>query len=527
MAVRGGICEQKNVKVKNAMFRILRHILLFMFLAMQLAGCHESYPALYMEEMADDGINAENGETSRVPIVPSLSDPQYEIYTRGHGPFNSFDQDMEHWTNADFHTYALLTGNRFSAAAADGQVNYAATDENHRLLWDQTMRLKDGGGGVAFFDASGEVSRYYSTQHQDWRYNFFTFYADDCVLEPAVADASANTVTVGLTIDGKQDVMHATAYHTDEDFMEALRKLQEMDGYGDGTQSADDKPLIEYGNELLYSTMSGHRAVQPIFRLNHLLTQLQFFIRGAKAPNASTAAIGSTDANAPADELVTVEGYQQLVVRNVSVRVPTQGRLTVAKDEWADPARYEQDLQDWKLLQFDAQTKNLEPDMKMVPPTDFYTALADDEKYERWLAGTDKMFHITSTKIDTLTRPILLPPSDKFEVELQVDFFHIPSQDGTLREDIREIGPITYNVMLKDQKFEPGHSYAVVISVYGPQIINGELQMKAWVGGNEAFVGRDVNQLDDDVRNSDRIVFVGGDDDENNQGAEDQIHMDD
>lgn len=458
-------------------------------------GCNESYPIINMEEEEVKIIYPENSESGRVPIVPVLTDPQFELITRGVGPFGPWETDKEKWLNAEFHTYALLGSNRFSDADAEGAVNYRTPDETHRLLWNQKMKIVGNDLNVKFYDNSNnEEVRYYSWSHQNWKYNFFTFYADDLDVIVEDKNISSKEIKGSLEIDGSQDIMHAVAYHTKEQFDKGVKNLTDD----------EDKPLHEYGNELLYSTMSGHRGLQPIFNINHLLSRLDFMVKGAVPSNISTTSAGA-------------DSYQKIVIRKVTVTVPNKGTLTIAKDDWADSTVYKADLASNNVITWSGAPKPLYVNMKSQLVTDSYPWIINDEKYkENPYASDDVHFHITDTKVAVLGEPIMLPPSDMYRVTLYTDMLDLSAganhEEGFLLNKIKSLDPIVYNITYrKDEPFKAGHAYTVIISVYGVQNIEGRLTLNAWIGRDAGdFVGKKEGEYDP---KGDHVISISDDDD--------------
>lgn len=477
-----------------------------------ILGCKESYPSIYMEEEpVPDVIHAENDEDGRVPITPTMSEPQYDIITRGSGAFEPYEIDKEKWKQAKFHTYAFLGSNIFSRSdMVYGQIDYSNQDNPTKrdstrcLLWDQIMKITNDDMNVQFFDSNdNRVTRYYNWQHQNWKYNFFTFYADD--LDVSNAKASNKDIKVEFDIDGTQDIMHAVAYHTEEQFDTAVAKLIE----------GEDKPLHQYGNELLYSTMAGHRGLHPIFDINHLLTRLDFVIKGAKPASTSFAS--------------TSDSYRKIVVTKVTVSVPNHATLTIAKDDWADSTIYKTDLNNNNVITFSGTPRELPLIMNHEPASNYYTWLNNEPDYTNMFDDNTPQFHIDTTAIKSLGKPIMLPPSDMFVVTLSSVMLNISGDatkmSGNLvgRPDpknpsdsirIEPLNDISYNVRYSNGSFEAGNKYTVIISVYGVQNVEGTLTLNAWIGRDAGdFIGKEQGEYNP---NGDHVVSVGDDDEEDN-----------
>ena len=490
------------------MFRKAKHIWIFVLLTVVLVSCEETYPALYKEEKTDIGVPSENKEVGRVPIVLTLGDPQYELLTRGTGAFEDYAVDAEHWRNADFRTFAFLTTNKIMSD--QNAVDYSKRDLNAALLFDQRMRIADASLQIQFFDENlKQVTKYYNETRPQWRYNFFTYYADGC--QASDYKTTKKTVKVDVEIDGTQDIMHGLAYHTSEQFKDTIKAL-----YGGDEAPSELKPLLDADNDTLrylYSTMAGHRGIHPVFHANHLLTRIDFKIRGVKSANKNEE---------------DKENYQRIVVRKVAIeKQPYKGTLTVANDDWKDPKKYQQALkreakEEEKVLTFSNNpTKDFEVVMEKAPVTDTFDWLKDDPIYqESPYTEEDAQFHITTETSQKLGKAVLIPPCDKLAVRMEADFLDIGLNTETGKPELKsEIKRLTiyYDVNYKknDQEipFEAGHAYTVVINVYGVQKINGSMVLNGWVGedGGEYDPDDESHQID-----------IGLDDEEDNAEFKDR-----
>lgn len=471
----------------------MKYILTYTIAAISILmlGCNESYPVMYMEEPTPDVIHAENNENGQVPIIPTLTEPQYDILTRGTGVFEPFEIDKEKWKNAKFHTYAFLGSNIFSQSDPQASIDYHhSNDTTKYLLWDQIMKITNDDMNVQFYDANDNlVTRYYNWQHQNWKYNFFTFYADDLDVSGATVPSNNNKeLEVTFDIDGTQDIMHAVGYHTKEELDYALNKLT----------SEEDKPLQQYRNELLYSTMSGHRGIHPNFSINHLLTRLDFRIKGANPKNSN--------------DNTTINTYQKIIVKELVVTIPTHATLTIAKDEWSDSTVYKTDLKNNKVISFSEPMKDLQLDMFYKPAHEYFPWLVNDDTYMAKYGNNEPQFHLSTTEDLALGKAILLPPSDMFVVQIKTDMMDLAAEgDSLVGSKIKNMGEITYNVRNPNGSFEAGHAYTVIISVYGPQNIEGSVSSSRWIGREDKGGGTFEPS-------EDHIITVGEDGEEEDNG---------
>lgn len=497
------------------MFRKAKHIWIFVLLTVVLVSCEETYPALYKEEKTDIGVPSENKEVGRVPIVLTMGDPQYELLTRGTGAFEDYAIDAEHWRNADFRTFAFLTSNKH---AKESDVDYTKKSLDAALLYDQRMRIADASLQIQFLDENlNQVTKYYNETHPQWRYNFFTYYADDC--QKYEGDAIAyktdrKTVKVNVEIDGTQDIMHGFAYHTSEQFKDTIKAL-----YGGDEAPSELKPLLDEDNDTLrylYSTMAGHRGIHPVFHANHLLTRIDFKVKGVKSKDKD-----KDDAE--------MDNYQKIVVRKVVVEnVPYKGTLMVANDDWKNPSKYLEALkyeakEEAKVLTFDkSATKDIDVIMEKAPVTDTFDWLEEDPIYQEQGPYTEEnaQFHITSETSKTLGKAVLLPPCNRLLIRMEADFLDIGKNAETgkleLKSKIKRL-TVYYDVTYKKddvvRAFEGGHAYSVVINVYGVQKINGSMVLNGWVG-------EDGGEYDPDDEN--HQIDIGLDDEEDHADLSDR-----
>lgn len=460
------------------------YTLLLCSLLLLLTACKESFPEIeYDDSYMNKELSTIEGSDSPTPIIPVFGDPQYSITTRGTGVFYDYNLDEDHWLNAEFRTFAFLTDNSFSRSDALGYADYASRDTLHTLLFNQKMKLLGGSGQVKFIDDKGvKQTKYYNYNRQNWRYKFFTYYADNCALDNTLA-VSKDKVTIGIDIDGSQDVIHSFANHNEEQLAEAINKLPSEEY---------QQVMTNYGQEIIYSSVSGHHQIHPIFNANHLLSRLDFQICGATGNEGN-------------------EFYKSVIVRAIKIRSKHRGTLTIANDKW-DADSYNADVENNQVLVFDNDMKNLYLQMDTIRANDAenggWAELTDDPLYT--YTDDDAQFHITSTAVKKLGNPILLPPADEYEVRMAIDFLDFKTDaDGkiSLNREPYTLNDVVYNIRYQDlatgnyQPFLAGHAYTILISVYGPQEITATLNLKSWI-------------TDDDGDGKDNKVEVGGDEED-------------
>ena len=472
--------------------------------AMFMTNCSSTYNEYYEEIKLPETniINGEGEATFTDEIIPTLSDPRYEIHaTKGTGPFEPYSIDTKHWLNAPFHTFAFLTDN-----SRNHSVNYAASDEAHRLLWNVPYFMDDAQGGGHFYKnfakIGDEVTPRYYNSHKDYRYKFFMVHADDAELTSL--SASAKKVTCHVALDGRQDLMHAFAYHEKSQYDEAIRQLP-----ADGTTSLFLKGSLPAGspveNEYLYSGMSGNRGIHPIFNMYHLLTRLRIRVQGVELENV--------------DE---IDYYFNLIDR-VLIKAPSGATLVVADDSWERDA-YKAEVAAGNLLTADGTKKDYVSEVEHRPMSESgvinevdFTLL--DEEYNTLEVDGEKIYdgetpyhHVKSTESEYLSWDILVPPMPSYTLVWsgRYLFTHKSSIDGKthlgrksdldpLTADISDYyrpTSSTYELNMQDDEgnpivFEPGKAYTVNLFVYGNSEIKMQIAETRWEDGGTIERGKD------------------------------------
>ena len=493
-------------------------------MAMVTAGCSSAYNEYYEEVKVPDTnvTNGEDGETFTDEIIPTLSDPHYEIRaTKGAGPFEPYSQDAEHWLNAPFHTFALMTEN---SRNGQGSVNYAATDDTHRLLWDVPYFMENAQGGGHFHESydreSNAVPRYYN-EHKDYRYKFFIVHADDNVRWSTGLNATTKRVTYKVSLDGRQDLMHAFAYHTKEQYNAAVAQLP-----ADRTTAlflSGNKPegsAVE--NEYIYSGMSGNRGIHPIFNMNHLLTRLRIRVQGV----------------AMEDEVEN--GYFFNLIDGVTIKAPGEATLVVADDDW-ERDEYKRAVAAGELLEADETTmKDYESMVENRPMSETGTeygvnfVMLDEEYRNAKPSGTAiydetvAYHHVKSTESEYLSEDIMVPPMESYKLVWKGRYlftsrdesgkvrlgrekrFHLTpvyndegeivdweTPSDALESDYYRAVSSDHTIDMKDDngnpvKFEPGKTYTINLFVYGNSEIGLQIVPEVkWEEGGDIERGKD------------------------------------
>lgn len=500
-------------------------ILLIVSSCLLLIGCRESYPSIADPNANEvDEVIPSESEADLTPIMPTLNSPQFSFVTRaeggGTGPFESWDEDREHWLNADFHVFAYQTTNAFGGQVdmrlpenkkdpIDGQNDKeGAFSTSPCLLYDRIMRVSDPMQGSVRFVEEGldpngykrgtlsDASKtfYYRINDNTKKFNFFTFYADNAVQEEGgqFFKHYKDTITCRIKIDGSQDIMHSFAYHKRQDYERQVEDLT-------GILSKDQMNVLtapDSYNQMLYSTVTGHRGINPIFRIRHLLSKFTINIQGRDSTETTKYS----------------KDYLNIIISKVSFRIPSTGTFYIARDDWSRPVasgiesgeEYERQVNAGELIRWDAPGESLQA---TVLNNRRYIDGVEDTVYQKIFGyQTDSLFHVLTTERQSATVPILLPPVDSFYIDLSGYYLNYTYIDG--KKTLHPSEPILsypfsskVKLYVAPYRFEPGKAYTINIYVYGPQHIG----IEALFGQPWIQVDKPIEIDEDSLENSRQI----------------------
>lgn len=363
------------------------------------------------------------------------------------------------------------------------------------LLYDRIMRVQSSNGDAQLYGKltdAAPATFYYPTGDQKARYKFYAYYADNLVAQNIIHNAS--TVTGEITIDGSQDVMHAFAYHSFEEFWDSITSLKNNKGVTVNElrllcNPDDEEASRPIYNNYLYSTVAAHRGFQPKFHLNRLMTRLNVYVAGG----------GVYGDNGGIDD------YQNLIVTGLSIRnTKTKGTITIADDSWTETT-YQADsanIISWDLTSLQNLDFPLER-MIQFSNTDFYNK-ATYPRIALFPELEDNHINIRSKEPVRLAKPLLLAPSEGYTIHLDMLYAH---RSTTNENELNKDNPflryeVESTVRLKGSNGEPlsfqqGQQYNIYIYVFGPQEIGITVEIdKPWYGGGTIRVDEEGNQRD-------------------------------
>lgn len=298
---------------------MLRKTIIAIIGALLLTSCSQSYDLLY-EEVAEwdcNVVSPEEFDIHKVLILPTLSDPLYSIQkpadpSATRGAYGTWQTDEDHWVNTRFHTFGLLTHNDVGGSADYTLARQQGGSGSAACLWDAPMGIIDQQGHTAFYNTfdpadpqSAPVNHYHNDDDKLYRYKFFLLGTDN---RPVQFDrVSRDKIGCTMTLDGETDLIHGFAYHSDQQYDDAIKQLP------DETLS---HTLREGGINHLYNRLAGNRGLQPIYNANHLLCRFDIYVKGAFF----------------GDEMTF--NFLDVFIDSVKIKTHDKIDITVADDSW-------------------------------------------------------------------------------------------------------------------------------------------------------------------------------------------------
>lgn len=298
---------------------MLRKTIIAIIGALLLTSCSQSYDLLY-EEVAEwdrNVVSPEEFDIHKVLILPTFSDPLYSIQkpadpSATRGAYGTWQTDEDHWVNTRFHTFGLLTHNDVGGSADYTLARQQGGSGSAACLWDAPMGITDQQGHTAFYNTfdptdpqSAPVNHYHNDDDKLYRYKFFLLGTDN---RPVQFDrVSRDKIGCTMTLDGETDLIHGFAYHSDQQYDDAIEQLP------DETLS---HTLREGGINHLYNRLAGNRGLQPIYNANHLLCRFDIYVKGAFF----------------GDEITF--NFLDVFIDSVKIKTHDKIDITVADDSW-------------------------------------------------------------------------------------------------------------------------------------------------------------------------------------------------
>lgn len=375
-----------------------------------------------------------------------------KVQTRGTGTVGGMTEDENKWAGQTLWVYMLQKGSmelgyyKTPADAAGAAVGTAVFD-NKEFKAPNTAESTVSGlattadGTIAYYPVSGN-------------YDFWGYRVDDAVagtpdvklVDDTDTETTADLATkrvVAIEIDGSQDIMA-----------------------GKATPSADEVTKLGNYGQNFYSAYAARKGVQPNITFNHLLTRFTFEVRAGSKATAGAGASGNTEA-------VRVQG--------VSVESLTDGKLTVAykgeTKEAADLLTFTGDASPLTLKQRAAGADNNAPLVNL------------EEVALTWPADANA----TVGDVLPVGEALLVAPGQT-EYPLTIALAQKVKKNTTAAD--KEDMALEQKATIKidgTQKFEPGKSYKVTITVYGLEEIEVTATLVPWQDGGSIDIDDDRN----------------------------------
>lgn len=410
-----------------------------------LTACDKSYPDLYAP-VGDNSFITEEIKEDLVPIMMGLTDPEYAIVTpkrntkegKKDGIFDSYEVDREEWLDARFNVFAFLSHNSIEPEYAN--FGFSNTSSVYTLLYNEPFKLSGETNDFSLVPADDPGKKfYYKQERQSCKYKFYTYYAGDAaegrMLE---CDNNSTRILLPITLNGTQDILCGFAFHNDEEIAEIIK--ENTDG-GD-----ESKLLANYGQGLIYSTIAGHRGVQPKFYLKHLLTRFDLQVKGVKNKQGE-------------------ENYKDVVVTGIKLETPTEGKMVVADDAWTKD-NFEEIYKRGEILSF--------PDYTSANKSYIHAEIIPNvsDEVENQHPILKEGFQLYDTEPITVARSIVVPPRKEYSLILNYAYVH-KDDNGNILGTTPMNYQASYSIKLQsDEPFKPGKQYTIQIYIYGPQEIN-------------------------------------------------------
>lgn len=395
-----------------------------------------------------------------VPVMLALNDPSYVSITRGMGaiaPDNAGSKE-----DARFYVYSFLANNYAFPKENGNDVDYTRTyqpadalgaDEPMYCLIDnpetgmgaQVQIQTDNNDDVLNF-VDSDITYFYDQRFQEYKYKFFCYHLDDAEILSGGAVREKDNIHMNIRIDGTQDVIYSVADTTND-----ISNINPV----------SEKWILKYvrNGELLFSTLTGHRHILPVFRAKHAMVRFTFNLIGEE----------------------TLED-DSVFIQDIYVKAKRDWKLTVAADD-------ETRLGLSKL--YDDEPEVLET-----------VHLCDDigeidgskPSFEK-----DKYYVKKDKPLSPFGMGMLLPSRSSYELFVECTSM----KDGVERKYTARYD-LTHRVETEDENgkkvlvnrpFEAGSQYNVTMHVYGFRKINMSIDGLGW----EMSPDNEIEIPEDDV----------------------------
>ena len=406
-----------------------------------MCGCNESY--ISPDYVVPTDTIPYDPVREVVPVIMSMTDPAYTTITRGSGAIAADRPETK--DGAIFYVYSFLTNNY----AYSGEIDYTKgfVPEEQLPLEEPMQCLIDDpetgrGAATRLMDndvldfVNLDIPYYYSQKFQEHKYNFFAYYIDDAEVDGSMVREKDN-ISMKIRIDGTQDIITATA---------GIKETQLSE-----INPNTEKWLLSnvLNRELVFSTLTGHRFIIPVFEAKHNFARFEFNLMGEDALSDS------------------------IYIQDIYVMAHRDWDLTVAADDvtklGAKMSGKKEKLEKLHLCdevgEIDGSKTNLEQ----------YTY---NVKQNELLAN--------------LGMGLLLPPRNSYDLYIKCAY---QAPNGKEYNYIAHYALTNRTVAadgtIQNLPFEAGHQYNVTMHVYGYQQIQLSMDGLDWGTPIDIYIGED------------------------------------
>lgn len=465
-------------------------------------SCNDSYPGVVFEP-DDVPTNEEDDKLDRVPITIYTKDPGYfSLITRGTGAFDPTEETDGQKRNPTFYVFAFRAGTGPDASGGQGLLKNApnlqrtayvegnsnADPDNQSCLLDGTdynlgmpyvfKSSDDETGTVGGLIPKDGKTYYYSGSYQDVGYNFFGFHIDDFEVNSSNTHRETDKIWYDLELDGYRDIMVGYADSL------SIADFQNGGRFGPDLVALSEEEKIKilsmYGG---YSTYSGHRNVNPVINMKHMLARLNFQAYAAD-PSAKE---------------------QNVKITKIEVEAPKYGKMYVAGRKHNSCG-----------VEFDTNEDHLEFFSVKEKPAHLGDQYTQNLKgYTFGWVETDQVFDNPEDKLEEERRinamdeyvqniggGLLLAPSAEYKVKITFEYRLQGYSKPVQRVANYRIKPADNDQYSKDDvtgelMFKAGIKYNIKIAVWGMQKIQIGGTVKGWGEGITIPVDPDSEEQED------------------------------
>lgn len=360
----------------------------------------------------------------RMPIQIGMSQGG-SVVTRGTGTVGDLGVDNS-WAGQDIKVYMFNKNTLDYAIDADGAVIYNDYDF-----------VAPTGTASGLATAKDQSLKYYPVTGE---FDFIGYRLDGAIGTPAVPTINDDSLQIGVTIDGSQDVMIADALLSEEE-------RTQLDGQGIDTTR-------------IYSAYSARRNVQPTLVFKHLLARLKFDIIGGNKASCDS---------------VDVDGKQYGVrIDSIKVVSKSNGVLTIAT-----PGEYHTGI---GTLVFDGSKDTLLLKQRAAADVDGNQEL---ETMEEVIPTWNGITNVADTV--SAGEALLVAPDDEYKIIITLKQNVKASVSADASDNLVEKKFVMEDYIrfadASSSKFEAGKSYNVRIKVYGLNRIDITTELTPWEDG--------------------------------------------